>query len=147
MADRNLFSSLKRLFSSDVIIRNVGGTELKVMDVDRIQQSGVLQNNSLIDRFNRLYTTSNSYAYNYNIIQNFQALKFQLYTDYEGMDTDAIISSALDVLRIAEQRRRGKSAASDPGGGLNHDHHHPARHCRRQTRGRARSKQQAQRCQ
>ena len=98
MADRNLFSSLKRLFSSDVIIRNVGGTELKVMDVDRIQQSGVLQNNSLIDRFNRLYTTSNSYAYNYNIIQNFQALKFQLYTDYEGMDTDAIISSALDVL-------------------------------------------------
>ena len=98
MADRSIFNSLKRLFSSDVIIRNVGGDQLRVMDVDGIQRNGVLQTNSLVDRFNRLYTTSNSYAYNYNIIQNYQALKFQLYTDYEGMDTDAIISSALDVL-------------------------------------------------
>ncbi len=98
MAENNIFKSLKRLFSSDVIIRNVGGDQLRVVDTDRIQTSGVLQTNSLVDRFNRLYTTSNSYAYNYNIIQNFQALKFQLYTDYEGMDTDAIIASALDVL-------------------------------------------------
>lgn len=98
MANNNIFSSLKRLFSSDVVIRNVGGNQLRVMDTNRIQTNGVLQTNALVDRFNRLYTTSNSYAYNYNIIQNYQALKFQLYTDYEGMDTDAIISSALDVL-------------------------------------------------
>lgn len=98
MADRSIFSGLKRLFSSDVIIRNVGGDQLRVIDTDSIQRNGVLQTNALVDRFNRLYTTSNSYAYNYNIIQNYQALKFQLYTDYDGMDTDAIIASALDVL-------------------------------------------------
>lgn len=98
MADSSIFSGLKRLFSSDVIIRNVGGDQLKVIDSDSIQRNGVLQTNALVDRFNRLYTTSNSYAYNYNIIQNYQALKFQLYTDYDGMDTDAIIASALDVL-------------------------------------------------
>jgi hypothetical protein len=98
MADSSIFNGLKRLFSSDVIIRNVGGDQLKVIDSDSIQRNGVLQTNALVDRFNRLYTTSNSYAYNYNIIQNYQALKFQLYTDYDGMDTDAIIASALDVL-------------------------------------------------
>ena len=43
MADTKLFSRLKRLFSTDVIIRNQGGTQLKVMDVNTIQQSGELQ--------------------------------------------------------------------------------------------------------
>ena len=38
MADTSLFSRLQRLFSSDVIIRNVGGKTLKVMDSNRIQK-------------------------------------------------------------------------------------------------------------
>lgn len=104
MADKNiyqgggLFSNLKRLFSTDVIIRNVGGNQVKVMDVDRIQTAGVLQTNALIDRFNRVYTTSNSYAYNLNTTQNYQSMRIQLYADYEAMDTDAIIASALDII-------------------------------------------------
>jgi len=93
-----LFSNLKRLFSTDVIIRNVGGNQVKVMDVDRIQTAGVLQTNALIDRFNRVYTTSNSYAYNLNTTQNYQSMRIQLYADYEAMDTDAIIASALDII-------------------------------------------------
>ena len=32
-----LFSRLSRLFNTDVIVRNVGGKQLKVTDVDRIQ--------------------------------------------------------------------------------------------------------------
>ena len=32
MADKSLFSRLRRLFSTDVIIRNVGGNQLKVID-------------------------------------------------------------------------------------------------------------------
>ena len=52
MADKGLFSRLKRLFSTDVLIRNVGGDQLKVMDVNNIAMSGELETNSLIDRFN-----------------------------------------------------------------------------------------------
>ena len=98
MADQNLFSRLKRLFSTDVVIRNVGGNEIKVVDTERIQTSGVLQTNALVDRFNKVYTTSNSYAYNLNTAQNYQAMRIQLYADYEAMDTDAIIASALDII-------------------------------------------------
>lgn len=98
MADSALFSNLKRLFSSDVLIRNVGGNQLKVIDTAKIQQNGVLQTNALVDRFRKVYTTSNAYAYNYNNNQNYQVLKLQLYIDYEGMDTHAIIASALDIL-------------------------------------------------
>ena len=58
MANTNLFSRLRRLFSTDVIIRNDGGNQLKVFDVNKIQQSGDIQTNSLIDRFNRIFTTT-----------------------------------------------------------------------------------------
>jgi hypothetical protein len=98
MADQNIFSRLKRLFSTDVIIRNVGGDQLKVIDTERIQTNGILQTNALVDRFNRVYTTSNSYATQLNSNLNYQSMRVQLYADYESMDTEAIIASALDII-------------------------------------------------
>ena len=55
MADTSLFTRLKRLFSNDVIIRNIGGKRLKIMDTNRIQKYGNLATNSLYDRFTRLH--------------------------------------------------------------------------------------------
>ena len=60
MADKRLFPRLKRLFSTDVVIRNVGGNQLKVFDVNSIQKTGNLETNALIDRFNRVYTNSST---------------------------------------------------------------------------------------
>ncbi len=94
---RNLFSTLKRLFSTDVIIRNDGG-QLRTVDVDNIQVDGVLQTNALVDRFNRIYTTSTSYGVNLNLAQNYQSARVQIYADYEAMGTDPIIASALDII-------------------------------------------------
>ena len=48
MADTSVFTRLKRLFSTDVIIRNVGGNQLKVIDTNSIQQAGELETNSLV---------------------------------------------------------------------------------------------------
>ena len=96
MADTSLFSRLSRLFSTDVVIRNVGGNQLKVADVNQIQTSGKYETNSLIDRFSRLYIYNNKNIFNPNL--NYQTLRIQLYSDYEAMDTDPIIASALDIL-------------------------------------------------
>lgn len=96
MADTSLFSRLKRLFSSDVIIRNVGGNELKLADINHIQTTGKYQTNALLDRFSRLYIYNNKNIFNPNL--NYQTLRIQLYSDYEAMDTDPIIASALDIL-------------------------------------------------
>jgi hypothetical protein len=98
MANKDLFSRLKRLFSTDVVIRNQGGTQLKVMDVNQIQQSGELQTNSLVDRFNRIYTNSATSLYGYQNSFNYQTLRPTLYSEYDAMDTDAIIASALDII-------------------------------------------------
>ena len=96
MAERNLFNSLQRLFSTDILVRNVGGTELKIADVNQIQSTGKYQTNSLLDRFSRLYIYNNKNIFNPNL--NYQTLRIQLYSDYEAMDSDPLIASTLDVL-------------------------------------------------
>mgnify|MGYP003705897117 FL=1 len=96
MADTSVFTRLKRLFSTDVLIRNVGGNKLKVLDFSNYQQTGQVETNSMVDRFNRLYTTNQMPVYNPAL--NYQTLRTQLYSDYEAMDTDAIIASSLDIL-------------------------------------------------
>jgi hypothetical protein len=99
MADTSVFSRLKRLFSTDVIIRNEGGGQLKVMDPEKIQTSGEFATNSIVDRFSRLYSNPGSTSImgeQFNV--NWQYLRTQIYSDYDSMDTDAIIASALDII-------------------------------------------------
>ena len=98
MADTSLFGRLRRLFSTDVVIRNVGGNQLKVTDSNQIQSLGQLQTNSLFDRFNKLYSTVGGVNYVTQQQTNFPSTRIQLYTDYEAMDTDAIVASALDIV-------------------------------------------------
>ena len=97
MADTSLFTRLRRLFSNDVIIRNVGGKQLKVMDVDRIQKYGNLESNSLYDRFTRLHRPVGS-SLQYNPTLNYSSMRLQLYSDYEAMDYDSLIAPALDII-------------------------------------------------
>ena len=98
MADKSVFSRLKRLFSTDVIIRNVGGNQVKVIDSSKIQSTGGLETNSLMDRYNRIYSTNPSSLYGAQFNINYQYLRPQLYSEYDVMDQDAIIASALDIL-------------------------------------------------
>jgi hypothetical protein len=98
MADTSIFTRLKRLFSTDVIIRNEGGNQIKVMDVDSIQQSGQYKNNSLVDRYSRIYSANATSLYGQQLNVNYQYLRAQLYSDYDIMDTDAIVASALDII-------------------------------------------------
>jgi len=78
MADTTVFTRLKRLFSTDVIVRNVGGSKLKVLDFNQQQQAGQIDTNSMVDRFNRLYTTNQMPVYNPAL--NYQVLRTQLYS-------------------------------------------------------------------
>jgi hypothetical protein len=99
MADTSIFSRLRRLFSTDVVIRNEGGSQLKVVDTDHIQTSGEFQTNSLVDRFGKIYTNpaaTSLLGQQFNL--QYQYLRVYLYSDYDTMDTDAIVASALDII-------------------------------------------------
>ena len=69
---------------------------MKVADVNRIQTTGNYETNALVDRFTRLHVYNKNNIFNPNL--NYQTLRIQLYSDYEAMDTDPIIASALDIL-------------------------------------------------
>lgn len=94
---KSLFDRLKTLFSTNVVVRNVGGKKLKVIDTARYQADGNPHTSKVIDRYGRLHGTKGTPISVYNQYNSFSATKIDLYTDYEAMDTDAIISSALDI--------------------------------------------------
>ena len=98
MADKSIFSRLRRLFSTDVVIRNVGGNQIKVIDSGKIQATGELETNSLMDRYNRIFSTTPTSLYGAQFNINYQYLRPYMYSEYDVMDQDAIIASALDIL-------------------------------------------------
>ena len=92
MAQTDLFSRLKRLFSTNTIVRNIGGKKLKIVDTGQLQSN--VQTN-LVDRYSKLYSNMQQYGYNDQLYQ--QQLRLGLFRDYESMDSDSIIASALDI--------------------------------------------------
>jgi hypothetical protein len=91
---KDLFSRLKKLFSTDVIIRNIGGKRLAVIDTDQIEYA--TDRNSLRDRFNRLRSSSYN-LHNRDMSLSYQAARLELFRDYDVMDMDPILSAALDA--------------------------------------------------
>jgi hypothetical protein len=94
LKNRSLFSRLKRLFSTDVIIRNIGGKKLKIIDTDQIQYT--TSGNSLRDRFNRLRSSNASnLSRDFNLA--YQSSRVELFRDFDTMALDPILASALDI--------------------------------------------------
>ena len=94
MADKTLFGRLKRLFSTNVIVRNVGGKKLKIADTDMLQH-GVRSH--LVDRYSKLHSGLDLIGTGYSTVHQVMAARLGLFKDYETMDADSIISSALDI--------------------------------------------------
>ena len=95
MAD-NIFNRLGRLFQSNVIIRKTDDNRLIVKDLDFTQTS---LTSNFVDRYQKLI--QNTYANPYAAAQNqraaYEIRKHDLFRDYELMDQDPIIASALDI--------------------------------------------------
>jgi hypothetical protein len=91
---KDLFSRLKKMFSTDVIVRNVGGKKLKVIDTDELQYA--TDRNSLRDRYNRLRSSTYN-LHNRDMSMAYQGARLELFRDYDVMDMDPILASALDI--------------------------------------------------
>lgn len=96
MTDKTFYGRLKKLFSSSAIVRNAGGKKLKVVDTD---QSQATVSNAMRERYARMhsqgYGGAQSSAYTMNMA--YQSQRIMLFRDYDTMDMDSIISSALDI--------------------------------------------------
>ena len=94
MADKTLFGRLQRLFATNVIVRNVGGKKLKIADTDQVQKQ---VKSHLVDRYSKLHTNLDLVGTGYSTVHQIMAARLALFKDYESMDSDPIISSALDI--------------------------------------------------
>ena len=94
MADTTLFGRLRRLFSTNVIVRNVGGKKLKIADTDQVQKQ---VKSHLVDRYTKLHNNLDLVGTGYSTVHQIMAARLALFKDYESMDSDPIISSALDI--------------------------------------------------
>ena len=94
MADKSFFGRLKSLFSTSTIITR-GDSGIKVVDINKVQATDRLATNRLVDRYNRLYQSSQTLGYNQQA--NYFTQRLILFNDYEAMDQDPIIASALDI--------------------------------------------------
>jgi hypothetical protein len=98
MAEQNtLFNRLKRLFRSNIVVRKTDDNRLVVKDVD-FSQMGLSTN--FIDRYTKLVGGGgwgSKYAAQQNAKNAYEVARTELFRDYELMDSDPIISSALDI--------------------------------------------------
>ena len=96
MADENILTRLGKLFQNQIVVRKTDDGQVKVKDVE-FSQTALTSN--FIDRYNRI----NSSGYGgstYQAKQNanaYDVARKELFRDYELMDADPIISSALDI--------------------------------------------------
>ena len=98
MADKSLFSRLQKLFSTQVVVRRVGKNKIKVVDSSRLQGIGNKEGSSQYDRYGRLHGSRASKNWQSQTERfNYHSNKLELYSDYETMDKDSIISSILDI--------------------------------------------------
>ena len=93
--DENVFQRLGKLFRSNIIVRQTDAGSLRVKDIDMAQTS---LSSNFIDRYNRLHNSSwgMNYAAGKNARNSYDVARRELYKDYELMDADPIISSALE---------------------------------------------------
>jgi len=85
---QSLFSRLKSLFSTEVIVRNVGGKQIKIKDTNNVMFA--TDRNSLRDRFNRIRSTAYN-AYSRDFALSYQAARMDLFRDYDCVGPDTII--------------------------------------------------------
>jgi len=96
--NENILTRLGKLFQSNIIVRKTDSGQLKVKDVDFGQSTSLV--NNFVDRYNRLIhgnPKQMGWAGKENQRNAYEVARNQLFRDYELMDADPIISSALDI--------------------------------------------------
>jgi len=93
----NILTRLGKLFQSNIIVRKSDKGQLKVKDINLSQNTPLV--NNFIDRYSKLMATNKNMTWSgkQNQRSAYETARLELFRDYEGMDADPIISSALDI--------------------------------------------------
>jgi len=91
MADKSIFSRLQKLFSTNTIVRKTA-KGVKVIDTDEYQS----MTTNLVDRFMKMKVTNYATG-QVDSSMAYHQVRIDLFRDYDSMDMDPIMTSALDI--------------------------------------------------
>ena len=91
MADKTIFGRLQKLFSTNTIVRKTA-KGVKIVDTDEYQN----MTTNLVDRYMKL-KVSNYGVGGVESAMAYQQVRIDLFRDYDSMDMDPILASALDI--------------------------------------------------
>lgn len=97
--DKSIYGKLRRLFTNNVVVRRIDKDTIRVIDTGRIQSTGTDTGSKRYDRYTRLHRGKHDSGGRFGSLsnQNFFTNKADLYSEYELMDNDPIIASAIDI--------------------------------------------------
>ena len=95
--NENILTRLGKLFQSNIVVRKTPTGQLRVKDLNLSQNTPLV--NNFIDRYSKLMGTTSTmdWAGRKNQRTAYETARLELFRDYESMDSDPIISSALDI--------------------------------------------------
>ena len=93
MADTSFFGRLRKLFSTQAIVRVDAKGRRRVSDVDERQKTNL---SHLRDRYTKLQKGFYEQAGSAQSLA-YQQVRRELFRDYDAMDNDPILASALDI--------------------------------------------------
>ena len=93
MADTSFFGRLSKLFSAKAVVTVDGDGKRRVVDTDERQQTNL---SSLRDRYTKLQKSFYEQAGGAQSMA-YQQVRREVFRDYDAMDQDPIIASALDI--------------------------------------------------
>lgn len=89
--------TINRLFNQKVIVKYLPSGKITTIDYDRLQSIG----NTINSRYKSIHTPKREFGYGYggyqNDIDKLDAERNRVYMEYDQMDSDAILSAALDI--------------------------------------------------
>lgn len=90
--------TLKRLLSRNIVITKTKSGKLRTIDFNKSQSTGspTQYQNRPKWKMSRGYSTTSGYGSGFTN-EEIEALRKQMYQDYDIMDTDAIVSSVIDI--------------------------------------------------
>ena len=93
MADKSFFGRLRKLFNTKAVVTIDAAGKRKVVDTDERQQTNL---SSLRDRYTKLQKSFHEQASSAQSMA-YQQVRTAVFRDYDAMDQDPIIASALDI--------------------------------------------------
>lgn len=88
LKQRSLFARLKKLFSNDVVVRNIGGKKLKIVDTNSIMYS--TEKGAGRDRFSRIRASGlNQTSKDFSLA--YQTSRIELFREYDCISGDTVI--------------------------------------------------------